>query len=161
LKLRKLRENSELYAYNLARLYSYRSQPTDAKEAMKWLDHAVKVAKFNDIAEMKADPDLAAVRARQAGAFADLTRLAKGVQAIPARQPQHLNLTNQSAYAWTNVSVKVRGILANGQNTTLSYSDRLARINPQETKTLQDIFKDVGMVHITDVVVECDQNRKK
>ncbi|MGP0069719.1 MAG: TPR end-of-group domain-containing protein [Isosphaeraceae bacterium] len=67
-QIAKLKGSEVEYAYNLACLLSVKGR---TGEAIKWLEHAVKIG-WNDIARVKADPDLASLRNEKAVEVNDL-----------------------------------------------------------------------------------------
>ncbi len=174
-----LRKDQPEFGVKLARLYCRRGGTADAKanakEAMRWLDIAVRSAGFVDILELKRNPDLGPVRGLQSMAFNGLTEVradGKPLTPVPMAFSQpppttDFEVTNNSAFALTNVTVKVDvSIVTNGGRNakpkTLTTPEVFARIEPGQTVVVADIFKDLapGWVYSKRYSVECDQNRK-
>ena len=179
LKVADLRKDRPEFGVKLARLYCRRGGTADAKanakKAMHWLEVAVKSAGFLDIPELKRNPDLGPVRGLESMAFENLTEVrADGKPLTPApmafRPPPpatDFEVTNNSAFALTNVAVKVDvSIVTNGGRNarpkTLTTPEVFPRIEPGQTVVVSDIFKDLapGWVYSKRYSVECDQNRK-
>lgn len=99
-----LRRDDVTYLYPLACLLSLEGR---IDESFALLRHAIESCGFYDIAGLKSDPDLAAVRSKKAAEFADLTRVKHDWEIDRGIFSDDICLTNKSAFPITNVKFKV------------------------------------------------------
>jgi hypothetical protein len=98
-----LRGNDPDFAYNYACLLSVTGA---TKDALGWLEHAVKQCGYGGIAWAKADPDLARVRSEQASGFLELTAVRFEWSIDWGTFPHDdIVLVNKSPFPLTNVTL--------------------------------------------------------
>ncbi len=106
------RRGSPTFGVNLARIYATRGEKGDTERAMKWLEHAVRVAGYRNIRHLRTNPDFDALGGAQRRAFSTLTRVSFACAADP--RSAGVRIVNHSPFDLTNVTVTAR-YLNNGR----------------------------------------------
>ncbi|WP_337175254.1 hypothetical protein [Paludisphaera sp.] len=123
-----LRRDDLTYLYALACLLSLEGR---IDESFALLRHAIESCGFYNIASLKSDPDLAAVRSKKAAEFADLARVKHDWKIERGIFSDDICLTNKSAFPITNVKFKVT--VASEGYSTWSRTFEAVAIFPGET----------------------------
>lgn len=150
-----LRGGDYNFAYNYACLLSVTGS---SKDALRWLEHAVKACGHPDIAWIRADPDLARVRSEQATGFRDLTE-ARFEWSIDWGTISHddIVVVNRSPFALTNVTLDVT-VTSKGSAPWVR-ALTVDRIEAGATCRLRTWVTARGGDATGKAVLRCDQNR--
>jgi hypothetical protein len=151
----RLRGNDPGFAYNCACLLSVTGA---TKNALGWLEHAVKQCGFGDIAWAKADPDLARVRSEQASGFRELTAV-RFEWSIDWGTLSHddIVLVNKSPFPLTNVTLDATVSSTGANPWTRQLSAK--RIEPGATQRWSTWITARGRDAKGTATLGCDQGR--
>jgi hypothetical protein len=149
------RKSSPEFCYNHACLMS---RTGDTRRSLESLAAAIRQG-FNDIAEARRDPKLAGLRKGMAKAFDELTAVKAMWNIVWGVFNDDITLTNNSAFALTNVTLAVR--LEQDQRV---WDPSLAAevILPGQTQIWSNVVSVPGSrLTKSSATIACDQNKDR